>query len=705
MDERFSKETHTLKNEEIFAIFDVYGNIDIEKNFEEGIYYKGSRFLSCWKLHIFGKNPILLSSAIKLDNSLFTSDLTNPNIVENGEIIIPKGNIYIWRSKCLYGNYCYEKLSIKNFFLYPVKIELNFHFNNDFVDIFEVRGFKRKKVGKIFPPEIKKNKIRFLYEGLDHLKRLTEITFIPSPTNISLNKVNYEFQLKPGKEFVIYINIGCIIENENEKLSKSSYKKAVVYIRKRLKEWEDGSCKIYTSNEEFNAWIKRSWWDIVMLTTSTDYGPYPYAGIPWFNTIFGRDGIITALECLWINPSIAKGTLAFLAKHQAKEINPEQDAQPGKIIHEIRKGEMAATGEIPFAKYYGSVDATPLFVLLANKYFERTGDLEFIKSIWKNILMAISWIDEYGDIDKDGFVEYFPSEKGLINKGWKDSEDSVFYEDGTLAKPPIALVEVQGYVYKAKWEGAKLARALGEKELALKWEKEAEKLKKLIEENFWCEEIKCFALALDGDKKPCKVRTSNAGHLLFTKAISSSKARILASLFFEKHFFSGWGIRTLSSLEKRYNPLSYHNGSVWAHDNAIIAFGFSLYGLKEQTLKILKALFEASTYFKLYRIPELFCGFEKRPNEGPTHYPTACYPQAWSAGAIFLILQGCLGLSFEENEIRLKNPMLPDFLEEVWIKDLQTKRGKVDLYLKNYGNDVGINIMKKEGEVKIIIEK
>ncbi|MDF2953860.1 MAG: Glycogen debranching enzyme [Thermodesulfobacterium sp.] len=705
MKENSFTETYTLKHEESFAIFDIYGNADIERNYEEGIYYKGTRFLSYWKLYIFNKNPILLSSAVKQDNSLFTADLTNPDIVKDGEIIIPKGNIHILRTKFLYENCCYERVYLKNFFLYPVELKLSFYFNNDFADIFEVRGCKRERRGKFFPLEVKKDGIRFVYKGLDNLKRVTEVTFNPLPESIFSNKVTYKLKLNAGKEFVIYSNISCLIEDEKKFFSKCSYKRALFYIRRRLKSWEEKSCKIYTSNEQFNQWLKRSWADIVMLTTSTKYGPYPYAGIPWFNTIFGRDGIITALECLWINPSIAKGTLSFLAYHQAKEFNPEQDAQPGKILHEIRKGEMAATGEIPFAKYYGSIDATPLFVILASKYLERTGDIEFIKSIWENILMAISWIDEYGDIDKDEFVEYLPSKNGLINKGWKDSEDSVFYEDGSLAKPPIALVEIQGYVYKAKKEGSKLARILGEKQLALKWEKEAERLKELIEEKFWCEDIKFFALALDEDKKACKVRASNAGHLLFSKAITPSKARALASLFFEKHFFSGWGIRTLSSLEKRYNPLSYHNGSVWPHDNAIIAFGLSLYGFKEKALRILKALFEASTYFKLHRIPELFCGFEKRPDEGPTHYPVACHPQAWSAGAVFLILQGCLGLSFENNEIHFKHPVLPEFLEDIWIKDLQTKKGKVDLYLKNYGNDVVVNIIKKEGDVKIFIEK
>ncbi|MDN5379501.1 amylo-alpha-1,6-glucosidase [Thermodesulfobacterium sp.] len=696
-------ETHTLKHEESFAIFDAYGNIDVERNFEEGIYYQGTRFLSCHKFYLFDQLPILLSSAVKEDNSLFTVDLTNPKIIRNEEVIIPEGTVHILRNKFLYQNCCYEKIWIKNYFFDPVKIEISFYFNSDFADVFEVRGMKRRQRGKIFPLKTIKNGIKFVYRGLDNILRTTDIIFDPLPQQIISNKAVYLFNLGGKEKVVLNLYIRCLIENEDSELI--SYNKALYYITKKFREWENKSCKIYTSNELFNRWLQRSFADIVMLTTTTPYGPYPYAGIPWFNTVFGRDGIITALECLWINPSLAKGTLSFLAHYQAKKINREQDAEPGKIVHEIRKGEMAATKEIPYALYYGSVDATPLFVILASKYFERTGDIEFIKNIWKNIQMAITWIDKYGDIDKDGLVEYVPSEKGLINKGWKDSEDSVFYEDGKLAKPPIALVEVQGYVYKAKREASKLAKVLGKEKLAVKWAKEAERLRELIEEKFWDDGINCFVLALDGDKRPCRVRSSNAGHLLFTKAISMSKARILASLFFEKHFFSGWGIRTISSFEKRYNPLSYHNGSVWPHDNAIIAFGLCLYGFKQEALRILNALFEASIFFKLHRLPELFCGLERRVNEGPTYYPVACYPQAWSTGAVFLILQGCLGLAIEGNEIRFKHPLLPDFIEEMWIKNFEIKRGKVDLYLKNCGNDVGINIINKEGEVKVLVEK
>ncbi len=696
-------ETYTLKHEESFAIFDTFGNIKSGETGEQGIYYKGTRFLSRYEMFICDKRPLLLSSAIKEDNSVFTVDLTNFEILDKDRFLIPQGSIHIWKSKFLYKNCCYEKIYLKNFFLKPVEFELSFFFESDFADIFEVRGFKRKKRGSFYPPEVKKNCIRFIYKGIDEIIRNTEIYFPHVPDKISANKAIFNIKLKPHQNFTFYILVRCQIDEE--KTEKIFYNQALFLIKKRLKSWENRGCKIYTSNEQFNQWLKRSWADIIMLISNTRYGPYPFAGIPWFNTPFGRDGIITALECLWICPEIAKGTLNFLAKTQSMEEDPEKDAEPGKIVHEIRKGELANAKEIPFSYYYGSVDATPLFVILAGNYFDRTGDIEFIKNIWENIKLAVAWMDNYGDMDKDGFIEYTYSEKGLINKGWKDSHDSVFYENGTLAQPPIALIEVQGYAYKAKKEAAKIAKALGEKELAQKWENSAEELKKNIDKFFWCEDIEFYAMALDGKKRTCKVRSSNPGHLFFCQTVPLNKAKKIKDTFFEKHFFSGWGIRTLSSLEKRYNPLSYHNGSIWPHDNAIIAYGFSLYDFKECSLRILKSLFEASTFFKLHRIPELFCGFQRRENEGPTHYPVACHPQAWAAGSIFLILQACLGLYIKNNTLFFKNPCLPEFLEEVWIKDLKLNGGKVSIYLKKYSRDVIVNVFEKEGNVKIIIEK
>jgi len=404
--------------------------------------------------------------------------------------------------------------------------------------------------------------------------------------------------------------------------------------------------------------------------------------------------------------SVCGGVLKYLSEMQATAETPEQDAEPGKILHEMRRGEMAATKEVPFAQYYGSVDATPLFVMLAGDYFVRTGNLSFLKELWPSIKGALRWIDEYGDCDGDGFVEYKQrSSKGLVQQGWKDSHDSVFHADGRMAEPPIALCEVQGYVYAAKRCASRIARALQEPDLAETLEREAETLRAKFEEAFWCDELGTYALALDGQKKPCRVRTSNAGHALFCKIASQERAEAVAALLMSGQLFSGWGIRTVNATESRYNPMSYHNGSVWPHDNALIGMGFSLYGLQDHACKILYGLHEASRQIELQRLPELFCGFHKRHEAiGPTLYPVACAPQAWSAGSVFLLLRACLGLKVRtrEPQICFVNPCLPSNLDEVRIENLKVGDAVADLLISRGESFVTVDVLRKHGDIEIL---
>ena len=388
--------------------------------------------------------------------------------------------------------------------------------------------------------------------------------------------------------------------------------------------------------------------DLNMLMTDTPQGRYPYAGIPWYSTTFGRDGLITALQMLWIDPRVARGVLKRLAFYQAKTVDPLADAEPGKILHEMRGGEMAALREVPFAHYYGSVDATPLFVLLAGLYVERTGDEETLAELWPAIEAALRWIDGAGDPDRDGFVEYQrASEQGLANQGWKDSYDAIFHADGRLAEGYIALAEVQGYVFAGKQLAARCAVRLGKDDRARQLEAEAKRLAERFEEAFWCEELGTYALALDGDKQPCRVRTSNAGQLLFSGMVREDRARLVAADLMRPHFFTGWGIRTVARGEARYNPMSYHDGSIWPHDNALIALGLARYGLKHSVEQLFKGLFDAATYMDLRRLPELFCGFRREKGRGPTLYPVACAPQAWASATPFTLLEAALGLEFD----------------------------------------------------------
>jgi glycogen debranching enzyme len=694
-----------LKHNDLFAMFDRFGDIQPIGLGEEGIYHGDTCFLSHQELQIEGVRPMYLNSTVKDDNGLFIVELMNPDLHPDGKNPISKGDLHIFRAKLLWNNACYEHVRVVNYGLVPIEARLSLEFGADYKDIFEVRGFSRERRGKMLEPEISERELLLGYRGLDDLIRRTRITFDPPPERLSSNRADYRISLEPKAEVHIYATVGC--EHDGDAVQGSTdYFGAFTELNRSVSARLNNRCRLSTSDPLFNNWVDRSTADLVMLTTSRPEGDYPYAGLPWYSTTFGRDGILTAREYLWIDPSMAKGVLAFLAATQATEFDAARDAEPGKILHEARQGELAALNEIPFGRYYGTVDATPLFVGLAGAYYERTGDLEFIRGIWDNIRKALYWIDEYGDRDGDGFVEYARySETGLAQQGWKDSNDSVFHQDGRLADAPIALCEVQGYVYEAKLRAAELAHLLGDTALAHKLQSAAEQLKKNFNEAFWCEEIGTYALALDGKKQQCRVPSSNAGHTLWSGIASPEYAARISEQLLSEQFFCGWGIRTIPVEESRYNPMAYHNGSVWPHDNALIAEGMARYGFTGRAMQVFSALREASLYMDQKRMPELFCGFEKRPDEGPTLYPVACSPQAWAAATVFSLLQACLGLSFDPHkpEIRFRHPQLPPFLERVEIRDLTINGSSVDLLLQRYPNNVGVNVIRKTGPAEVVV--
>ncbi|MBK6263904.1 amylo-alpha-1,6-glucosidase [Marivirga sp. S37H4] len=697
--------TAVLKHGESFGVFDQLGDIHQIGQKSQGLYHEGTRFLSKLAFTMENKRPLLLSSNTSENNEMHAVDLTNPDFSDKSGEMVLRGMIHVLRNKFLLEEVAYEKISFLNFANFSLDFNVELQFEADYDDIFEVRGSYRDKKGECTKPKSKANEILMGYTGLDKISRTTRITFDPPPQHVLGNIIQHNIKLAPKETFDLYVSIA--FEVNHKKPQVLSYKHAVKERNNYNASVKKDSAEIFTSNEQFNDWISRSKADMITMVTQTEHGAYPYAGIPWYSTPFGRDGIITAYESLWVEPLIAKGVLKYLAATQATKNDDFTDAEPGKILHEKRGGEMAELGEIPFKQYYGTIDATPLFVCLAGAYFERTGDEETIREIWPNIENAISWIDKYGDIDGDGFVEYATkSSKGLINQGWKDSFDAVFHENGKMAKGPIALCEVQAYVYDAKIQAATMAREFGFSDKASKWTREAEELKEKFNRTFWSESKNTYVLALDGKKKACNVVTSNAGHCLFSGIATKEKAKKVAKSIISESMFSGWGVRTLATEEACYNPMSYHNGSIWPHDNAMIAYGLSRYGLQREVSILLTGMFDTSIHEADQRLPELFCGFKRRKGHGPTAYPVACSPQAWAVGSVYLLLQAALGLNIDARkcEITLHKPVLPPYLNEITIRNLRVDADNiVVLQIRKVNGNLHATLLNGAPKVKVKI--
>jgi glycogen debranching enzyme len=696
--------TRILKHGDTFAVFDHLGQIKPGGLGEEGLYHEGTRYLSRLILELDGQPPFFLGSTVRDENDQLSVALTNPDRVRDRRVDVPLGTLHLAVRTFLWRGACHWRLRVRNHGAGPVEASICLRFRADFADIFEVRGMRREARGCDLLADLGPGRVTLGYVGLDAQRRRTLLRFTPAPRELASDRALFKLSLCPQEDVAFDLVVACWRGEEGPE--PPAFDDAAGEAAAALERLKAASCRVGASESRFDTWLRRSESDLHMMTSDLPTGPYPYAGVPWFNTPFGRDGIVTALQCLWLRPDLARGVLKYLAATQATEIIPPQDAEPGKVLHEIRNGEMATLGEMPFGRYYGSVDATPLFILLAGAYYERTADLPFAESIWPNVEAALAWIDDFGDCDGDGFVEYQRrAADGLIHQGWKDSDDAVSHADGALASGPIALCEVQSYAYAARHAGAVLAAALGMPDRASALVRQAEALRERFESAFWCDDLGTYALALDGEKRPCRVRASNAGLCLFGGIASPDRAARVARGLASAEFFSGWGIRTLAATEARYNPMGYHNGAVWPHDNALIAYGAARFGLKDLTAAVLAGLFAAGTYFDLNRMPELFCGFGREPGEGPVPYPVACAPQAWAAGSVFLLLQGSLGLTVDgvERQIWFHQPQLPSFVPELRITNLEVAGATVDLFLVRHGEDVGVNVLSRAGELSVVV--
>ena len=694
-----------LKQDDLFGVFDMHGGCRGGEGGPDGLFFHDTRFLSGLSLRIGGMEPLVLGSVLRNDNRAMVVDLTNADFHHSdGDIWLQRDSIHVGRVKFLSADSCYERIQVRTFCQISRTIPLEVSFDCDFADLFEVRGQKRAKHGTLSTARLDGRTVRFTYLGLDKIERCTTVYFDPAPDCLDERSARWDMDLGGRGPMCVVMKIVCTMDatKEGQPPLVPAYRAARRTCSGRTRK----RARITSSNALFNAVIDRAGYDIDMLLTPRRGALFPYAGIPWYSTIFGRDGLVTAMELLWAAPEIARGVLGELARTQATARDESADAEPGKIVHEMRDGEMAHLGEVPFGLYYGSVDATPLFIVLAGAYLTRSGDLQTIESIWPNITAALAWIDTSGDPDGDGFVEYQrKAGSGLANQGWRDSGDAIFHADGSMAEGPIALCEVQAYVFAAKAAAATMARALGDEALGVKLEREAEALRQRFEERFWLEDLGCYALALDGRKRPCRVLSSNIGHTLFAGIASAERAQRLATLLTGPDFFSGWGIRTIAVGEARYNPMSYHNGSIWPHDNALIAMGLARYGHKAAALKILDGLIEAAVHDEFHRLPELFCGFPRRSQVGPTSYAVACSPQAWAAAAPFALIAAVTGLELchAGGAVRLDHPALPTMVEQLKISGLGVAGARFDLKLSRADGEITTAIEHHEGEARLTI--
>jgi len=696
-----------LMHQDTFAVFDRAGAISSELRKEQGLYHRGTRYVSRLELRVDGEWPMTLSSSVVRDNALLAVDLTNPDLCREGKVAVPHGTVHLYRGCVLDDGVCHQRLRVHNFAVSEIALDLALRVEADFADVFEVRGSVRPRRGAIDAPQTHEDGISITYHGLDGVVRQIRLRSHPAPDRVTPEEVRFSVSLRPGEERELSFELSCSEGTFSPK--RSSYAHAATRRDNEQDSLQAEEARVHSSSGLFDGWLHRSLSDLRMLLTRKPQGLYPYAGVPWYSTPFGRDGLITALQMLWIQPEVAAGVLRFLAANQATRSSAEADAEPGKIVHEMRHGEMAALGEVPFARYYGAVDTTPLFLVLAGEYLHFTGDLDLVRELWPHFEAAMAWIDRFGDQDGDGFVEYARrSSHGLSNQGWKDSWDAIFHADGRLAEGPIALCEVQAYVYAARRAVAAMAAALGHEDIVRRQKGLAEELRSRFEKAFWSEELSTYVLALDGAKKPCRVLASNAGHCLAMGIASADHAQKVTDTLTGEGFFSGWGIRTVALGESRYDPMSYHDGSVWPHDNAFAAMGFAQYGLKQPVLSVLTRFFEGSTSFELRRMPELFCGFPRRPDSGPTLYPVACSPQAWASGAVLMMLQAVLGLDVDgaRGQVTFSNPMLPDFMDVLYIDGLRVGSSRVDLRVHRYADGAaGVDVSRRSGPVKLSIHK
>lgn len=677
----------------VFTVSGGNGDIDSRINNAHGIYFHDTRFLERWTLRLDGE-PLaaLLSTA---DGGTVVCELTNPDIQLRSGDVLHKHRIGLRRELSL-GQEAVETLDVSNFNPHPVEVTLDLDFAASFENMFVIRGEKQGQRGQLHPPAWHGQSLKFEYEGADGRRRSTTLRFSPSPTEHAGGSASFHLNLKRNQRVTIRITASFREEGPGD-LERTPQLPGSEPLH---------SVIVNTDNLLFDRTLQQSFDDLRMLLTLEHGDTYFAAGVPWFVALFGRDSLITSLQTLAFDPSIAAATLALLAKYQGTTEDDYRDEQPGKIIHELRLGEMPNLGEMPQTPYYGTVDATPLFVVLMAEYVRWTGDVALWRRLRPNVERALAWIDTFGDSDGDGLVDYRPrSSKGGHNQGWKDSDNSITNSDGSLAEHPIALVEVQGYVYRAKLDAAWMMALDSDDHLAAELERQALALQRRFHEVYWMRQRRFLAVARQGGGRPVESFTSNAGQALWSGIVSPAHARAVTSTLMREPMFSGWGVRTMSEAETAYNPIDYQVGSVWPHDNSMIAAGFKRYGRDQDALRLFTAMFEAAGRFPQFRLPEVFAGFSRERYPTPVQYPVACSPQAWAAGTLPYFLITVLGLTPDATRgvLEVNRPQLPDWLNEVTVHGLRVGDARLDLSFRRSHDATLVALLDRRGSIDLRI--
>jgi glycogen debranching enzyme len=699
------RDVQVIKEDRTFFISDAYGDVPSGNRSALGLYHMDTRFLSRLELTVNDLKPILLHSSTERNYSQIV-ELAYPVVMVDPSGREREENISLHRFRVLSG-VLYERLRVRNFGMRRRTVRITIEFDADFRDIFEVRGMDRDRRGQFQSPRVERNEAVLSYRGLDGETRATAIRFSPAPDELDEGRARFELDLGPGQEAEIALEV--VPELGSRPVARRAVRQVEDALARDYTSWRKRCTRFRTNNMRLSGFLDRSILDLRMLSATDDDGTqYLDAGVPWFSALFGRDSLITAYQALGVNPDLAWGALRGLAAHQGQKEDEWREEEPGKIPHEARVGELARTEEIPHTPYYGSVDATPLWVVLYASAFRWTANYEAAQELWANALAALRWVDEYGDRDGDGYVEYERrSPMGLDNQGWKDSHNAVAFPDGELAKPPIALVEVQSYVYAAKSELVQVARALGELEEAERLEREAAELRERFNRDFWDEKEGYFALALDRDKRPVPTITSNPGHALWAGIVDRRLAPRVARRLVSPALLSGWGVRTVAARQRMFDPIGYHTGTVWPHDNALIAHGLKRYGFDREALLVLDQLALAGAYFPYGRFPELFCGFSAEQVPVPVQYPVACRPQAWASGTPLLMVRSYGGLAADAPNARLfiNRPRLPRWVDRVEILGMRVGRARLDLVFTQTDGVTAAHVPRKEGDLEILIRQ